>query len=69
MEGPPGLAKGASREMAGPELPFFKLSLAAEWRWPWVRGQEWRWEMVVQPKPVVVVRERQTETLRGSLGE
>ena len=32
VEGPPGPGWDASREMAGPESPFIRLTLAAEWR-------------------------------------
>ena len=52
VEGPPGPGWGASREMAGPESPFIRLTLAAEWRWAGGRGQEWRWEMAVLPEGV-----------------
>lgn len=37
---------GCQQGMAGPQSPFIKLYLAAEWRRTRVRGQEWRWEMV-----------------------
>ena len=37
---------GCQQGMAGPESPFIKFSLAAEWRQARVRGQEWRWERV-----------------------
>lgn len=47
-----GSGWGASREMAGPESPFIRLTLAAEWRWAGGRGQEWRREMAALPEGV-----------------